>query len=338
MTRHFTNWLAAGCLAATIAVHQPAPAQDSADKPPQQSVLSASRSIENRLQKLGSFQKSTLTSQLVGVRVSILSIDAQVANEVFFSSEKDFTALVHRLAPDMTLNVEERQQAFSWNRVVRTELIPRLLEEVERRQSGAAPSIIAESHVVGLLGRESSQRMAIPLNGSLLAAGTDDPEFFGLKLIRMTPSLPSSDRVRLETVFTLQQNHSDPEVAPKYIVKSTRTLLHEDQSLAALLRESDDDNQGLLVLLTPGQAQPVSPQPQQASPPVPTDRPSTTAPANAAGDEKTAVLEDTTATGSPLPETQTQLLKEIRGLRSLIQDIRSDVRRLQFALNKHEAD
>ncbi len=334
MTRHFTNWLAAGCLAATIAIHQPAPApaQDSADQPPQQSVLSASRSIENRLQKLGSFRKSTLTSQLVGVRVSILRIDAQVANEVFFSSEMDFTALTHRLAPDMTLNVEERQQAFSWNRVVRTELVPRLLEEVERRQTGVSPAIIAESHVVGLLGRESSQRMAIPLSGSLLAAGTDDPEFSGLKLIRLTPSLPSSDRVRLETVFTLQQNHSDPEVAPKYIVKSARTLLHEHQSLAVLLRESDDDDQGLLVLLTPGQAQPVSPQPKQTSSTTSTDRPSppdTTVPVD--GEQET-VAADTTIPDTSLPENQAQLLKEIRELRSLIQDIRGDVRKLQSVL------
>lgn len=311
MTQQITVWLVAGCIAGTLWLDWPASAKDAVDAAPKGSSFSVANSVRDTLQRLQPFGSSLLTSQAVGIQFSVLSVDAQAADDVFFGSKNEFETLVQKLAPQTELRVEEAQQVFSWNRIVRTSLIPILLEEVERMSPDASLSIIATPHVVTLLGRERSLEMAIPTSGPLLAAGTADPEFSGLERLRLTPTLPSSNRIRIESVFVLRQKAAEHADVPEFNVRSTKTLLHEDQSVAILLREAEDSTRALLVFMTSGQAkQVVAEQGTRGKPEV--------------GNNDT-----------PEPASQNaKLIKEIRELRKLIQSVRGDVLKLRSALKQ----
>lgn len=334
-------WLFAGCVAATFFPARPTLGQDATERSSAETLTATAEVVRDTLQKIEPFPAAVLESHLVGIQFSFLSVDASTADAVFFAEQKEFQQLVKRVSPTTQLRIEESQLAHSWNRVVRSSLIPHLLAEIDRQQPDAEMSVLSERYAVASLGRQ----FYISLDGSPNSAAeiVDEPisGFNWLERIRLTPVLETSRRLSLTAHFVVRPVAEDIDHVTKARVDTARVLLNEDQSAVALLRGSDDDERTLLIVMTPGRAKSTADElsrkeepdnaiafaaafsdaqvdaPEQAESTPPTQQP--TAPAD-------TPREDTA------PATDAQLLKEIRELRTLIQGVRGDVLRLRYEL------
>ena len=347
MNQTLNCWLFAGCVAATFFPARPTLGQDATERSSAETLTATAEAVRDTLQKIEPFPAAVLESHLVGIQFSFLSVDASTADAVFFAEQKEFQQLVKRVSPTTQLRIEESQLAHSWNRVVRSSLIPHLLAEIDRQQPDAEMSVLSERHAVASLGRQ----FYISLDGSPNSAAeiVDEPisGFNWLERIRLTPVLETSRRLSLTAHFVVRPVAEDIDHVTKARVDTARVLLNEDQSAVALLRGSDDDERTLLIVMTPGRAKSTADElsrkeepddaiafaaafsdaqvdaPEQAESTPPTQQP--TAPAD-------TPREDTA------PATDAQLLKEIRELRTLIENVRGDVLRLRYELRQQKSN
>ena len=119
MNQTLARWLLSGCVAATFLVDRPVSGQDAAEIQPASSLGTTAEAVQQTLQNVEPFPPAVLESQLVGVQFSFLSVDASIADAVFFAEQKEFQQLVKRVSPATQLRIEESQLAHRWNRVVR---------------------------------------------------------------------------------------------------------------------------------------------------------------------------------------------------------------------------
>lgn len=346
MNQKIACWLFAGCVAATFLVDRPMLGQDTTELRPALTLETAADTIRLTLEKIEPFPPAVLESQLVGVQFSFLSVDAAAADAVFFAEQKEFQQLVKRVSPASQLRIEESQLAHGWNRVVRSSLIPELLAEIIRRQPEPGMSVVSEQHVTATLGRQFNISLDNSPNSSAEIVEEPLSGFDWLQRIRLTPVLESSNRLSLTAHFVIQPGSDDADGVIEARVRTARVLLHEDQSVVALLRGSDDNERALLVVMTPGRARSIADElagkqepdfaiafaaaelsdaqvdaQEQAEVTPPTQQPA--APSDAPREDAA-------------PATDAQLLKEIRELRTLIQGVRGDVLRLRYELRLQE--